>query len=191
MTRQPCPRACDRALYSEGRRQGGGSLLPASLQASAVIIMWVESREWMKLGGKALPCLAASGVVLVPFWMRTFCSTVQIDWSSCTVTARMSSRLCTACIQMRLALVSFQNTFCSTIQINWSSCATQLSCQACLAVDHPQPCLVGPKRKHSCQADGLIIRRASVLCSRETRQRLALCGMSSHAAERGGRTFLR
>ena len=60
-----------------------GGLLPASLQASAVIIMWVESREWMKLGGKALPCLAASGVVLVPFWMRTFCSTVQIDWSSC------------------------------------------------------------------------------------------------------------
>ena len=57
------------------------------MQASAVIIMWVESREWMKLGGKALPCLAASGVVLVPFWMRTFCSTVQIDWSSCTVTA--------------------------------------------------------------------------------------------------------
>ena len=68
-------------------------LLPASLQASAVIIMWVESREWMKLGGKALPCLAASGVVLVPFWMRTFCSTVQIDWSSCTPQHSCQARL--------------------------------------------------------------------------------------------------
>ena len=68
---------------SRARRQGAGGLLPASLQASAVSIMWEESREWMKLGGKALPCLATSGVVLVPFMIRTFCSTVQIDWSSC------------------------------------------------------------------------------------------------------------
>ena len=79
--------------HSMRRGQGAGDLLPASLQAMAVIIMCVESREWMKLGGKALPCLAASGVVLVPFMMRTFCSTVQIDWSSCASQRSSQARL--------------------------------------------------------------------------------------------------
>ena len=49
---------------------------PVSLHARAVIIMWVESSEWMKFGGKALPCLLVSGTVLVPRYTRIFCSTV-------------------------------------------------------------------------------------------------------------------
>ena len=35
------------------------------------------------MGGKALPCLGLSGVVLVPLETLTFCSTVKMDRSSC------------------------------------------------------------------------------------------------------------
>lgn len=38
-------------------------------------IMWVESREWMKLGGKAFFCFTVSGfwLLLLEFFTLKFC----------------------------------------------------------------------------------------------------------------------
>lgn len=55
------------AMFSQERTEPGKSQLRAQLptpylrQCSAVSIMCVESREWMKLGGKAFFCFTVSG----------------------------------------------------------------------------------------------------------------------------------
>ena len=63
----------------------GVKLVPFSLQARAVIIMWDASREWMKLGGKAFFCLdlwtSLSG--LGPNSMLICCMAVQISFFTC------------------------------------------------------------------------------------------------------------
>lgn len=55
------PALCRDALLMISQQSPGKNPAPYLKQCRAVSIMWVESREWMKLGGKAFFCFTVSG----------------------------------------------------------------------------------------------------------------------------------